>query len=201
MSEQTHTTEYVAISELVTHERQARDRGWWTALERCYAPDATLQSSWFDGTAADYIEQSTQMFEHTPSSHLLGQPVIDVRADRALAEVPMTIEFRGEFRGVEVDVASRTRMVHRVVRNEARWRLLRSTAVFERDTMIGAVPGETLRIDAVELAGLRPSYRMLSLWMTEQGYPVPADRYGVDRPGELAQLYQDARDWVGITDD
>lgn len=99
-------SDLVAVLNLVTHERQARDRGWWSALARCYTPEATIQASWFNGTAAEYIELSKRMFDQTPSNHRLGLPVIDVNGTRAIAEVPITIEFRGVFRGVEVDVAS-----------------------------------------------------------------------------------------------
>jgi len=189
----------VDVLNLVTHERQARDRGWWQALEQCYTPDATIQSSWFDGKATQYIDLSKRMFDQTPSSHRLGQPVVDVNGDRAVAEVPMTIEFRGAFHGIEVDLASHMRMLHRVERGHRSWRFAASVAVFDRDTMSPAAPGAALALSPGELEGARPSYRMLSLWMTEHGHTVPADRYGVDQPERLAALYRDVYTWAGLS--
>ncbi|WP_345465088.1 nuclear transport factor 2 family protein [Actinoallomurus oryzae] len=191
-------SDLVSVLTLVTHERQARDRGWWSSLARCYTPEATIQASWFDGTAVEYIELSKRMFDQTPSSHRLGLPVIDVNGTRAIVEVPMTIEFRGTFRGVEVDVASHMRTLHRAEKRDGGWRFAVSVAIFDHDTMTPAIPAATLTLTPDDLQGTRPSYRMLSLWMTELGYTVPADRYGVDRPTELTALYDDAYAWAGL---
>jgi SnoaL-like domain len=192
------STSQADVLNLVTHERQARDRGWWAALERCYTSGATIQSSWFDGTAEEYIELSKRMFDQTPSSHRLGLPMIDVNGGRAIAEVPMTIEFRGVFRGVEVDVASHMRMLHRVEKGPTGWRFAASVAIFDRDAMTPALPGAAPALSPADLQGSRPSYRVLSLWMTDRGYTVPSDRYGLDRPAELAELYAEAYAWLGL---
>ncbi|WP_328617262.1 nuclear transport factor 2 family protein [Amycolatopsis sp. NBC_00355] len=111
----------MSVLDLVAHERQARDRGWWSRLERCYTPEATIRTSWFDGTAVEYIEVSKRVFDHTPSTHRLGLPVIDVNGTRAIAEVPVTIEMRGAFRGVETDLVAYLRMLHRVERGAGGW--------------------------------------------------------------------------------
>jgi hypothetical protein len=191
-------TETLNVLNLVTHERQARDRGWWNLLEQCYTPDATIQSSWFDGTASEYIELSKKMFDQTPSSHRLGQPVIDVHRDRAVAEVPMTIEFRGVFRDTEVDLAAHMRMLHRVEKQEDGWRFTTSVAIFDGDTMTTAVPGALPTLNQDDLRGARASYRMLTVWMTDRGYTVPGDRYGTDRPDELTALYDEVYTWAGL---
>ncbi|MEU7144184.1 nuclear transport factor 2 family protein [Nocardia sp. NPDC046473] len=188
----------LSVLTLITHERQARDRGWWSLLERCYTPEATIQTSWFDGTAVEYIELSKRVFEQTPSGHRLGQPVIDINGARAIAEVPMTIEMRGAFRGVEVDLTAYIRMLHRAEKGDGDWRFAASVAIFDHDTMTPALPGAPPTLHLDDLAAARPSYRMLSLWMTERGYTVPADRYGTDRPAELTALYDDAYAWAGL---
>jgi hypothetical protein len=191
-------SDLVDLLTLVTHERQARDRGWWQALARCYTPEATIQTSWFDGSAAEYIEMSRRISGQTSGSHQVGQPVIDVNGSRAIIEVPMIIEFRGAFRGVEVDVASYIRMLDRAEKVDGRWQFASSVAIFDHDTMIPAIPGAAPTLNADDFQGTRPSYRVLCLWMTEHGFTVPADRYGVDRPAELTALYDDAYAWAGL---
>lgn len=188
----------MSVLDLIAHERQARDRGWWSRLERCYTPEATIRTSWFDGTAVEYIEVSKRVFDHTPSTHRLGLPVVDINGARAIAEVPVTIEMRGTFRGVETDLVAYLRMLHRAERGAGGWRLAASVAIFDHDTMTSAVPGIALTLNPGDLQGTRPSYRMLSLWMTERGYTVPADRHGVDRPTDLTALYDDAYAWAGL---
>jgi SnoaL-like protein len=191
-------SDLVSVLTLVTHERQARDRGWWSSLARCYTPTATVQTSWFDGTAVEYIELSKRAFDHTPSTHRLGLPVIDVDNARGIVEAPMTIEMRGIFRGVEVDVTAYLRMLHRVEQRDGDWRFAKSVPIFDHDTMTPAIPGASPTLTPEDFEDTRPSYRMLSLWMRERGYTIAGDRYGVDRPAELTALYDDAYAWAAL---
>lgn len=191
-------SEIVSLQTLVTHERQARDRGWWSTLAECYTPEATIQTSWFTGTASEYIELSKTAFEQVPSNHRLGTPVVDVHAHRAIIEMPMTIEMRGTFRGIEVDVTSNLRFLHRAEKRDDRWQLAASVAIFDHDTMTPALPGIAPQLTVDDIANARPSYRILTLWMTERGYTVPDNRLGVDRPAELEELYDRAYAWAGI---
>jgi len=51
--------------------------------------------------------------------------------------------------------------------------------------LVPTVPGAVVEINPEELAGFRPSYRMLSLWLTGRGHPVDA-------------LYRDVFGWAGL---
>jgi hypothetical protein len=189
----------VQVTQVIIRERQTRDRGWWSQLPQFYLPEARIQTSWFNGTIPEYIEKSRTMGAKDPSSHRLGEPVVQVHGDRAVGEVPMVIEFRGDLRGVEVDVIVYIRFLHRLERRDGRWGLLDSTAIFERDTLTPTMPDATLKVASKEVAGFRPSYRMLSLWLTEKGHPVGNDRYGIDRPDEVEALYSKVFGWAGLT--
>ncbi|CAL9648149.1 nuclear transport factor 2 family protein [Streptomyces sp. enrichment culture] len=188
------------ILQVITGERQARDRGWWNQLSEYYHPEARIQTSWFSGSIAEYIDASKKMAVSDPAGHRLGQPAIRVNGGRAVAEVPMTIEFRGEVLGVEADLTVYIRFLHRIERRNE-WRLLSSVAIFERDTITPAVPGTPLTIPAGRLAGLRPSYRLLTLWLTERGHAVSQDRYGLDRPEQVQRLYEDEYGWADLATD
>ncbi|MEV5478580.1 nuclear transport factor 2 family protein [Streptomyces sp. NPDC007148] len=189
----------VEVSQVIIGERQARDRGWWSLLPGFYHPEAQIQTSWFKGSIPEYIELSKTMAAKDPSGHRLGQPAIRINGDRAVAEVPMTVEFRGALNGVEADLTVYIRFLHRIERRDGVWRYLSSNAVFERDTLVPVLPGTTLELDTETLAGYRPSYRMLSLWLIEHGHPVGNDRYGIDRPDQVDALYRDVYGWAGLT--
>jgi len=105
---------------------------------------------------------------------------------------------RGPFRGVEIDLTAYVRMLHRAEKAHGDWRFAASVAIFDRDTMTPALPIAPPTLSPDDLAGARPSYRMLSLWMTERGYTVPADRYGTDRPAGLIALYDAAYAWADL---
>ena len=181
----------------IIRERQTRDPGWWSQLPQFYHPEAIIQTSWFNGTIPEYIERSKTMAAKDPCGHRLGEPAVQINGDRAVCEVPMTIGFRGDLRGVEVDVTVYIRFLHRVERRDGQWKLLGSNAILERDTLVPTVPGAVVEINRDELAGFRPSYRMLSLWLIERGHPVGGNRYGIDRPEDVDALYRDVFGWAG----
>ena len=83
-------------------------------------------------------------------------------------------------------------------RDDGPWRLLTSTAIFEQDTMAPSIPGTPLHLDAALLTGLRPSYRLLALWLTQRGHHIGNDRYGVDQPDEIESLYQQTLAWAEL---
>lgn len=104
----------------------------------------------------EYIEASERVLDHTPSNHRLGLPAIDVNGTRAIAEVPMIIDMRGIFRGVETDLTAHLRMLHRAERGADGWRLAASVAILEHDTMTPAIPGTAPTLTPDDLQGTRP---------------------------------------------
>ena len=45
-----------------------------------------------------------------------------------------------------------------------------------------AIPGHSISIDPRELQAFRPTYRLLSYVLSQQGYTVDAEMAGEDRP-------------------
>ncbi|GJF30572.1 hypothetical protein KNE206_32720 [Kitasatospora sp. NE20-6] len=186
-----------AVTQLVLHERQSRDRGRWDVMRACFAPDSTVRVSWFRGTGADFVTESQKMAERgDTATHRLSPPVVDVHGDRALAEVPAAIEVRTLLDGVEVDVTSRTRILYRAERREGRWLIVSVDPVYESDTLATSLPGTRLTVDAEELAAFRPPYRMLAHVLSRRGYRIGDDLYGDDRPQDSAALYASAVAWA-----
>ena len=99
------------ITQLVLHERQARDRGWWQHMRDCFAADATGRLSWFHGNAADFVTESENMAHRGDTNrHRLGSPVVHWREHRAVVEVAAAIEIPTVVDGVEADLVSYTRL-------------------------------------------------------------------------------------------
>jgi hypothetical protein len=38
------------LVQVIAHEREGRDRGWWDQMAGCYHPDSRVRSMWFTGT-------------------------------------------------------------------------------------------------------------------------------------------------------
>ena len=83
------------ITQLVLHERQARDRGWWESMDDCFAPDSTVRLSWFTGSGAQFTARSREMTGRGDATvHRLCPPVVDVQGERAMVELLAAIEMR-----------------------------------------------------------------------------------------------------------
>lgn len=195
-----------AVAALVLRERQSRDRARWQEMLDCYTGDASIAMSWFTGPAATFVDRSRSMdVGGSRGVHRLSPPVVRVHRHRALAEVPLVIEFRTDVGGVEADLCSFARSQYRAVRTVDGWRISALTAVYERDTLTPAVPGTGLPVPAGAMDGLRSSYRCLAWHLARNGYPVPGDLPGDDRPetveavlaAELRWLHEDTSPTTG----
>jgi hypothetical protein len=185
------------LTQLVLHERQGRDRGWWQQMRDSFSPGATVRLSWFEGTAEAFVAESQAMNERGDhATHRLAPPVVHTRGDRAIVELPMTVDLRVELDGIEADLASTGRLLYRAESRSGRWRIARIDAIYQRDSLVPSVPGTQLTIAPEELAGLRRSYRLLSYCLTRRGYTIDATLYGDDRPDEVAELYDSAFVWL-----
>jgi len=185
------------VSQLVLTERQGRDRGWWDQMRSCFAPDATVRLSWFQGTGAEFTAESEKMADRGDTAvHRLGPPVVRHHGDRALVELPAVIEMRTVIDATEADLASRARLYYRAERRAGQWLLASLDPVYERDTLAPAHPGVTLPVRPADVAAFRPSYRFLAYVFAKRGYTIGDDLYGDDRPAEAADFYAQAFNWL-----
>ncbi len=197
----TETTDVTEITQLVLHERQGRDRGWWDQMRSCFAEDATVALSWFRGSGYEFVAESEQMTGRgDTATHRLSPPVVHVRGDRALVELPAVIEMRADLDGIEVDLNSAARLYYRAERRDGRWLLVALDPIYERDTLRAAHPGVDLAIGPQDVAAYRPSYRFLAHLLSRRGYPIAEDLHGDDRPDESLAFHHAARYWLESAD-
>ena len=78
------------IEKVLTQWMFARDSGEWEILANCFQPDATINISWFSGTAVEFVNKSKDMVtEFKPGEHgkhLLGHARIVIENNRAVSE-------------------------------------------------------------------------------------------------------------------
>ena len=131
-------TESIAdLVQVVAHEREGRDRGWWDQMARCYHPDSRVRSMWFTGTGHGLRERLTR---HGSPGRPLTAPAFGSRrasfvVQRAIVSMPMAIEFRIELHGVEADLISYARGIYRLERRDGRYKICDLSTIYERDTL------------------------------------------------------------------
>src|SRR5580698_5154684 len=156
-----------AITQLVLTERESRDLGRWERLEACYLPDSHVEISWISGTGAQFVAGSIEMARRgVKARHRLGPVRVRLNGERALATLTGVIDIPGEIAGVEFCLSSHARFLYPVERRDGHWGLMGFYGIYVRDEITTRVPGQHLPIHAPELAGFRPSYRMLSWLLT-----------------------------------
>jgi hypothetical protein len=186
------------VVQLVLRERQSRDRGWYDQMADCFAGDSIVEMSWFRGSGAEFVQATREMAGRGDYAvHRLGPPAVRIVGDRALAELPLVIEWRVEIDGVEVDLASACRSQYRAERGpDGAWRIIRITSIYEKDTLTPALPNTALDIAPDELAAYRPSYRCLAWYLNRKGYSVGPHHLGDDQPEAVARQYQAEMTWL-----
>jgi hypothetical protein len=96
--------------QLVLLEREARDRAWWSQMRDCYYPDAIVMVAWFQGTAAEFVDQNMrQAGPGRETVHRLSPPAVHLGHDRAVLSLPAVIGSRLIVDGVEADLSVHSR--------------------------------------------------------------------------------------------
>ena len=191
------STSFDEITQLILRERQCRDRGWWNEMGECFAENATIRMSWFTGSAEEFVKRSQGMSGRGDYAvHRLSPPAIRLQGNRAWAEVPLTIQFRVSINGIDAYLDSNARSQYRAQQAGDQWHIVGITSIYERDSLVPAVPGTQLNINPEELAIYRPSYRCLAWYLNQKGYQVEADLLGDDQPEAAARQYEAEAAWL-----
>jgi len=112
-----------------------RDQQSWEALLDAFHDDGVISLSWFDGPYAGFVAASQRMAAvgRALVKHRLGVPAIRVRGGRALSEVDVAILVRAQSPFGEIDTTTHARFFDWLERRTGVWRLLRRTAIYEKD--------------------------------------------------------------------
>ena len=185
------------LVQLIAHEREGRDRGWWDQMASCYHRDSRVRSMWFTGTGHEFATASRGMATRGDHArHRLSVPSVNLRGERAVVSVPMAIELRIELQGVEADLISYARAIYRLERRDGQHGICDLSTIYERDTLTPVVPGDEIPIDRQRLATLPASYRMLAYYFAIRGYDVNPDLPGDDRPESAEAVVTEAFTWL-----
>jgi hypothetical protein len=185
-----------AIREAIENWGLYRDAGRWEELRALYRADATMQTSWFDGSAAQFVERSMESARRgTRVQHFIGAATIKVNGNKAIAESRMVILLRAALHGIEVDVTCHARFYDRFVRSAASWQINKRVPIYEKDRLDSVNPGSVPVLDQAQLARYPEGYRHLAYLQSSGGRPVTPDLHVADGPW-LARLYADGSSWL-----
>lgn len=195
-----------AVSQLCLTERESRDLGRWDRMRACFWPESQVRISWFNGSGDKFVDGSIDMARRgVLASHRLGPPAVRLNGNRATAAFVGAIDIPATVKGVEIRLSSYARFLYRAEKRpggvdgrskDASWGLMMFEAIYMRDEMNPAVPGQTIAIAPDEVAGFRRSYRLLSYLLSSQGYAVNHELPGEDRPETVKAILDESDAWL-----
>ncbi|WP_405771844.1 nuclear transport factor 2 family protein [Streptomyces sp. NBC_00080] len=187
------------VETVVLTERWARDMAKWDVMADQFHPDSLVDISWIRTTGPEFARLSRQSFEAgARSCHVLSPVLVHVNGRRATADTGMIIAGRVEVAGQIVCLTAYSRIVERLEKRSAGWRISELRTIYQFDSLAPVNPGDTFRLEPDRLAGYRPSYSALSYWVedTRGAAAVRNDLPGVDRPETMKDLYEANNAWL-----
>lgn len=187
------------LAELVNRERWARDSCRWEEMRECFHEESLVDISWVRASGPDFVERSRASFEAgVRSVHVISPIAIERDGDRAIANFGALVEVQSELRGTLCALSAFARLVERLERRDGEWRIAELRGIYHFDKLAPVIPGEPIAIDRERVAPYRPSYRMLSYWVSEtQGEEgVRHDLPGIDRPDLVDALHAANEEWL-----
>ena len=188
--------EHVRIAELLTGWGYWRDTCNWARLAACYTSDAQMLTTWFSGTASDFIAASQRMAAKGSNlQHYIGTPIIDINQDRATAATRIQLMVRAQIDGVPVDATCYGRFHDRLVKQGGIWRIQRRVPVYEKDAICAVHPEGVLKLDINRLQAFPPHYQFLAYLQSLGGATITPDLPAPNSPAER-QLFKDDEAWL-----
>ncbi|MGH9715607.1 MAG: nuclear transport factor 2 family protein [Candidatus Acidiferrales bacterium] len=188
-----------AVAQLILRERESRDLGRWERMRDCFWQESLVRVSWYQGNGPGFVDGSIDMARRgILAKHRLAPPLVNLNGDRAVATFAAIIDLPVKLQGVELTLSSHARFLYRAERRDGIWRLMGFDAIYMRDELTSAIPGETITINPEEVRKFRSSCRMLSYYLGAQGYDVNSNLAGEDRPDLVAALNDELYGWTGI---
>ena len=187
------------ITQLILRERESRDLGRWERMRGCFWPDSLVRVSWFRGSGPDFVTGSIDMARRQVlAKHRLAPILVNLAGDRAVASLSAIIDIPARLQGMDFTLSSHARLLYRAERRQGIWGLFGFDAIYMRDELTPAIPGQSITIDANDVKRFRATYRMLSYYLSSQGYDVDSNLAGEDRPELVEALNQELYGWAGL---
>ena len=173
-----------------------RDTGRFDRLRELFAPGATIQTTWFDGTADEFVNRSEASFGGAVRAHhFIGASSIDLHADRAIADTRVMLQLRAPVNDVLADITCYGRFFDFFIKQGMAWRIRKRIPVYDKDRIDAVDSSKPVVIDAARLAAFPAGCRHVAYVQALGGATVPK---GLIEPGsaEEQRLCEEGSRWL-----
>ncbi|MEG1211491.1 MAG: nuclear transport factor 2 family protein [Leclercia sp.] len=171
-----------------------RDLGEWAQLRDLFHPDGTIEITWFEGLASDFIEGSMRMgASDLRTKHLIASPTVTFNAggDKAILETNAIII--AENVKLNIGCECHNRFYDLAEKRDGVWKLFHRQSVYDMGTF--TFPLGPVAIDQSIATKYPREYAALAYLLEQSGFPL--GRVFATRGSELeATMKAAAKRWL-----
>ena len=169
-----------------------RDLGEWDQLRNLFHPDATMEITWFSGTASAFVDGSMKMgTSDLKTKHVVTSPAVTFNGNKAIAETNAIIV--GDNAVLGVGCENHCRLYDRVEKRDGVWKILDRHAIY--DTATFTSPFGVVEVDQRTVQKYPREYAPLAYLLEKSGFSV--NRIYPTKGSDLEkQIKAEAQAWL-----
>jgi hypothetical protein len=146
-----------------------RDLAQWDQLRELFHPDGTIEISWFEGLASDFVEGSMRMGESdVRTKHFIGAPVVAFNGQKATVETNAVVV--GENVRLDLGCSTHARFYDQVEKRNGAWKIVKRQGIY--DFSYFNFPQGVVEIDRELVKKYPREYAALAYLLEKSGFPV-----------------------------
>jgi hypothetical protein len=146
-----------------------RDLAEWDQLRELFHPDGTIEISWFEGLASDFVDGSMRMGEsdlHT--KHVISAPLVTFHGNKAIVETNAVVV--GENVRLGLGCSTHARFYDQVEKRSGAWKIVKRQGIY--DFGYFNFPQGLVEIDRELVKTYPREYAPLAYLLEKSGFPV-----------------------------
>jgi hypothetical protein len=146
-----------------------RDLAEWDKLRALFHPDGTIEISWFEGLASDFVEGSRRMGQSdVRTKHFISAPLVTFKGNKAIAETNAVVI--AENVRLDLGVSAHARFYDQVEKRGGVWKIANRQGIY--DFAYFNFPQGVVEIDRELLKKYPREYAALGYALEKSGFPV-----------------------------
>lgn len=138
-----------------------RDLGQWDGLRELFHPDGTIEVTWFEGLASEFVDGSMKMgASDARTKHLIGTPKVTFNQTATKAIVETNAMIIGENVKLNVGCVGHNRFYDWVEKRDGVWKLLHRQSIYDMASF--TFPMGPVEIDSAVAAKYPREYAALA---------------------------------------
>lgn len=171
-----------------------RDLGEWEQLRQLFHPDGTIEITWFEGLASDFVDGSMRMgASDVRTKHLIGTPAVTFNADATKAIVETNAMIIGENVKLNLGCVGHNRFYDMAEKRNGVWKLFHRQSIYDMASF--TFPLGVVEVEQSTAAKYPREYAALAYLLEKSGFPV--QRVFATRGSALEQqMKADGQRWL-----